>query len=178
MDRPQCRRTGHHAGSRRSLRRSGKPRPVRRARPRRRRDGERLHHQEPGHHDTRGGGATAISNGRIAGFFDIRNDAENSLAESPAFVSSGGVLTIIVTRQPVAEARGVNPDGIVVGFDLDPRNDVNPLNPWVARTDGTEYLPKLSDGNAAAQGINRLGTIAGSSTTATGQLRAVIWRRQ
>jgi hypothetical protein len=89
------------------------------------------------------------------------------------------VLTIIVTRQPVAEARGVNPDGIVVGFDLDPWNDVNPPKTrGSAGTDGTEYLPKLSDGNAAAQGINRLGTIAGSSTTATGQLRAVIWRRQ
>jgi probable HAF family extracellular repeat protein len=134
--------------------------------------------QDLGDNDTRSGEATAINNGRIAGFFGIRDDAENSLAESPAFVFSGGVLTIIVTCQPVAQARGVNPDGIVVGFDLDPRNDVNPQNPWVGRSDGTEYLPKLSDGNAAAQGINRLGTIVGFSTTATGQLRAVIWRRQ
>jgi hypothetical protein len=41
-----------------------------------------------------------------------------------------------------------------------------------------EELPVLSDGNAAARGINRFGTIPGSSTTAPGQLRAVIWRRQ
>ena len=94
--------------------------------------------QDLGDHDTRSGEATAINNGRIAGFFGIRHDAENSLAESPAFVFSGGMLTIIVTRQPVAQARGINPDGIVVGFDLDPRNDVNPQNPWVApeRRDG------------------------------------------
>jgi hypothetical protein len=41
-----------------------------------------------------------------------------------------------------------------------------------------EYLSELTDGNAAARGINRLGTISGSSTTAPCQLRAVIWRRQ
>jgi probable HAF family extracellular repeat protein len=135
--------------------------------------------QDLGDNGTRSGEATAISNARIVGFLGYRPDAENSAAPSPAFVVAAGVLTVISTRQPVSQARGVNPDGIVVGHDFDPQDDGHTTDAWVRRTDETvAYLPELSDGNAAAEGINRFGTIAGYSENPTGRLRAVIWRPQ
>jgi hypothetical protein len=89
------------------------------------------------------------------------------------------VLSIVGTTQPVARALSVNPSGIVVGYDLDPRNDVDPLDAWVRQFDGAlEYLPELSAGNSAAYGINRFGTIAGYSQNSSGRYRAVIWRVQ
>jgi len=133
--------------------------------------------QDLGDDGTRSGEATAISNGRIVGFLGYREDAENSAEPSPAFVFSAGVLTVISTRQAVSQARGVNADGIVVGWDSDPRDDGHTNNAWVRRPDGTvDYLPELSDGNAAAEWINRFGTIAGYSENPTGRVRAVIWR--
>jgi probable HAF family extracellular repeat protein len=135
--------------------------------------------QDLGDHGTRSGEATAINSGRIVGFFGVREDAENSDADSPAFVFSAGVVTIIGTDKTVAQARGVNSDGIVVGFDLDPRDDGFSLDAWLRRTDGmVQYLPELAAGNARAEWINRFGTIAGSSMTAGGAVRAVIWRPQ
>ena len=135
--------------------------------------------QDLGDHGTVSGEATAINSGRIVGFFGVPEDAENSDADSPAFVFSAGVVTIIQTDKTVSQARGVNADGIVVGFDLDPRDDGFSLDAWVRRTDGTvQYLPELAAGNASAESINRFGTIAGSSMTAGGAVHAVIWRPQ
>ena len=126
------------------------------------------------------GVAMAISNGRIAGFFGPARDAEGGERESiTPWILASGVLTIFPTRQETSQATGINPDGIVVGYDENVRYELATANAWVRRSDGTVgYLPELSDGHAAALGINRYGTIAGFSSTADGWPKAVIWRPQ
>jgi probable HAF family extracellular repeat protein len=136
--------------------------------------------QDLGDHGRDGSTATAINSGRIVGTVGPLEGAVGGEADqSNPFVFFNGVFTVFGTRQITSEANGVNPDGIIVGDDYNERDETATVNAWVRQTDGTvQYLPELSDGSAAAHGINRYGTIVGYSALASGQIRAVIWRPQ
>ena len=124
--------------------------------------------------------AAAINSGRIVGTVGALEGAEGGEADQTnPFVFFQGVFTVFGTGQLTSEARSVNADGVIVGDDYNERSETSTINAWVRQTDGTvQYLPELSDGHAAALGINRFGTIVGSSEVSNGQIRAVIWRPQ
>jgi probable HAF family extracellular repeat protein len=136
--------------------------------------------QDLGDNGTLFGAASAINSGRIVGSFGPPPDAEGGELELiTPFVFSGGVATVFFTRQISSLANDVNPDGIIVGYDENVRSDDADADAWVRQSDGTlQYLPELADGNAAAWGINKFGTIVGSSAASDGWPKAVIWRRQ
>jgi probable HAF family extracellular repeat protein len=135
--------------------------------------------QDLGNGGTLFGEATAINSGRIVGNFGPPPDAEGGELEfQQPFIYAAGVFTRIATRQISSNAKDVNKDGIVVGFDEDERSETRTPDAWVRQSNGTlQYLPELTVGAASAEGINSFGTIVGHSETADG-LRAVIWRPQ
>jgi probable HAF family extracellular repeat protein len=136
--------------------------------------------QDLGTDGTESAGADAVNNGRIVGCVGAPPDAEGGELEiSSPFVFAAGAFTTFGTGQISSCAEDVNPDGIVVGYDFNARLDEANDNAWVRAGDGpARYLPELTDGFAAASGINRYGTIVGYSSTADGWPKAVIWRPQ
>jgi uncharacterized membrane protein len=89
------------------------------------------------------------------------------------------VATVFFTRQISSFANDVNPDGIIVGYDVDLRREESNADAWVRQSDGTlQYLPELADDHSGALGINKFGAIVGYSAAADGWPKAVIWRRQ
>jgi len=136
--------------------------------------------QDLGDAGTQFGEAIAINNGRIIGEFGPPPDAEGGEREMvQPFVISAGVTTVFSTGQISSHVRDINPDGVIVGHDEDIRSELFPADAWVRQTDGTvQYLPKLTDAPAAAQGINRFGVIVGRSEGADGWNKAVLWRHQ
>jgi probable HAF family extracellular repeat protein len=135
--------------------------------------------QDLGNGGTLFGEAIAINSGRIVGNFGPSPDSEGGDLEfQQPFIYAAGVFTRFSTRQISSNAKDVNKDGIVVGFDEDERSETRTPDAWVRQSDGTvQYLPELTNGTATAEGINSFGTIVGQSETADG-LVAVMWRPQ
>jgi probable HAF family extracellular repeat protein len=118
--------------------------------------------------------------GQVVGGLGPPPDAVGQdLEVTTPFLLSQGVWTVFNTRQPESEARAINPDGIIVGGDMDHHSETATEDAWVRQTDGTvQYLPELSVGHSGALGINKYGAIVGYSQTAGGVIHAVLWRPQ
>ena len=136
--------------------------------------------QDLGTHGRRSSVASAINDkGQIVGTLGPRLDAEGGeLEESTPFLFYQGTWTVFGTGQISSEARAINAGGIIVGKDQNDRSESATENAWVRENGLVQKLPELSEGHSAANGINKWGTIVGSSETAGGNSHAVRWRRQ
>jgi probable HAF family extracellular repeat protein len=83
-----------------------------------------------------------------------------------------------VPSRPASQALGISPGGVVVGVGADLRNEDATEDAWVYENGATARLPELVVGNSSAYGINRAGTIVGSSETVSRSSHAVLWQRQ
>ena len=97
--------------------------------------------------------AAAIDSGRIV----ARGALEGARAVRPTkrtSLSSSRACSRLWHGQLTARL-DVNADGVIVGDDCNKRSETSIINAWVRQIDGTvQYLPELSDGHAAALGIN------------------------
>jgi probable HAF family extracellular repeat protein len=133
-----------------------------------------------GTHGHQSAGAAAVNNpGQIAGSLGPAPD--DVLDAAYPFIFLAGTWTVFGTRQVESFATAINNAGVVAGYDADYRDAAASENPWVRAADGTlRYLPELtatSTSNAQAQGINKYGTIVGSSSNKAGWQVAVLWRQ-
>ena len=126
--------------------------------------------------------ATAVNTrGQITGSVGAFPDAEGEeLDASDPFLFQSDTWTMFGTRATTSSAHAISRDGIIVGDDIDLRDDsARGNNAWVRGVDGTvEYLPELAEGNGVAFGINNFGTIVGQTATPSSFAHAVLWRRQ
>lgn len=126
--------------------------------------------------------ATAVNPaGQITGSLGPPADAVGEEEElTTAFLYQSEVMTVIprLVIRPSADAFAISPQGLVVGRAEDTTNPDATEEAWVYENGTTQRLPELSDGHAAALGINGDNDIAGYSQKASGAIHAVLWRRQ
>jgi probable HAF family extracellular repeat protein len=127
--------------------------------------------------------ATAVNTkGQIAGVFGPPDDAAGEEQDFTAgFVFYQDVTKLCCGfRRPTTHVRGINANGIIVGWEEEPRAEdpSDTEDAWIYESGTTRLLPELAFGHSGAEGINLRGDIVGYSQRADGKIHAALWRRQ
>jgi probable HAF family extracellular repeat protein len=131
--------------------------------------------------------ASAINTrGQIVGTLGPHPDAEGEeLDFSDAFLYGQEVMRVIGVGagRPGIVTRAISPEGLVVGQGFDTGDEFGEERAWWWENGSSGRLPPLDptiplDNHAGALGVNRAGTVVGYSMTSSGQIHAVLWRRQ
>ncbi len=133
---------------------------------------------------TKSSAATAINTaGQIVGWTGAPLDAAGEEEDfSDAFLYQQEVMRTIGTgtRQQGRAALAISPVGVIVGnsedFRAEEEDEVE--DAWVWENGTAQRLPELTPRYASANGVNTAGIIVGRSSVASGESRAVLWRRQ
>ena len=131
-------------------------------------------------------GATAVNTaGQIVGWVGPpRDGAGEELEFADPFVYQREVLTTfgnVGTFLPTVRARGIGPEGVIVGTALDARAETadRTEDAWAWENGTGQRLPELAPGYAGAYGVNAAGDVIGySSATSSLDVHAVIWKPQ